>query len=211
MPRSARLVIPGAAHHVTQRGNSGQPVFHQGGDRENYLELFRDYCDKHRVRVLAYCLMTNHVHLVLIPYEESSLANAVGLTHQLYTTYYNDRYEKSGHLWQSRFFSCPMDEDHTLNAIAYTELNPVRARMVREAPDYRWSSARAHLGIEGNPLLNLERWFTRFGPADWKQTLEDFPGNAHMAETIRSHTRRGTPLGRNKQFLDRVRAFQSRD
>ena len=211
MPRTARIVIPGVPHHVTQRGNSGQAVFFDEEDRENYLELLRHYSDEQGLRTVGYCLMTNHIHLVTIPRTEDSLAGAVGLTHQLYTTYFNDKHGKNGHLWQSRFYSCPMDEGHAVSALAYTELNPVRAGMVSDAGAYRWSSASPHLGMGGDPLLDLTRWFNHFDAGEWSRTLEEFPGKCDVADTIRRYTKKGAPLGRDKRFLDRVRAWQQRD
>ena len=209
MPRTGRIVIPGVAHHVTQRGNSGQLIYHDEQDRENYLDLLRHYAEKHGLRVLGYCLMTNHVHIVGVPQSEPSLANAIGLTHQLYTTYFHDKYQGNGHLWQSRFFSCPMDENHTINALAYTELNPVRAGMVQCAQSYEWSSASAHLGLCEDALLDLTRWFGHFNAVDWSRTLEEFGMNTRMADSIRRHTRKGAPLGRDKRFLERLDSWRS--
>jgi len=131
MPRNARIVIPGVPHHVTQRGNNRQDVFFVDGDRVRYLDLLRDQCAHEGVRVLAYCLMTNHVHLVAAPGEEDGLQRAVGRSHFLYTQYINRLHRRSGHLWQGRFFSCPPDDAHALDALRYVEMNPVRARMTR--------------------------------------------------------------------------------
>ncbi|MCF6287586.1 MAG: transposase, partial [Candidatus Hydrogenedentes bacterium] len=109
MPRTARIVIPGAAHHATQRGNNKQVIFLDDEDRLKYLDLLRHYSVEFHLRIVAYCLMTNHIHLVAVPGFKTSLADAIGRTHQQYTSYFHDKQNLIGHLWQSRFFSCPMD------------------------------------------------------------------------------------------------------
>ena len=149
MPRNARTVIPGLPHHVTQRGNNRQNVFFVDGDRLRYLDLLGAQCAREGVRLLAYCLMTNHVHLVAIPRREDSLQRAVGRTHYLYTQYVNRLHGRSGHLWQGRFFSCVLDEPHALETVRYVERNPVRTKMTRAPWTYRWSSAAAHTGTGG--------------------------------------------------------------
>jgi len=105
MPRFARVVIPGCAHHVTQRGNNRQAVFFVEDDYRVYLELLAHQAARHDLRINGYCLMPNHVHLVATPRQETSLSRAVGRTHYLYTQYINRLHGRSGHLWQSRFFS----------------------------------------------------------------------------------------------------------
>jgi len=204
MPRSARIVIPGAAHHVTQRGKNQQVVFRDDEDRLKYLDLLRHYGERYHLRVVAYCLMTNHIHLVVVPGFESSLADAIGRTHQMYSDYFNEKRERSGHLWQSRYYSCPMDMEHTLNALAYVELNPVRAGMVRDAWDYPWSSAAAHVGKRGDRLLNLSRWFREFTTEAWIENLGGFKEKPEAAEEIRRYTHKGRPLGREKSFLEQI-------
>jgi len=131
MPRHARIVIPGLSHHITQRGNNRQDVFFVDDDRVAYLDLLREQCLKHRVRVLGYCLMTNHIHLIATPAHEDSLNLAIGRTHFLYTQLINRLHDRSGHLWQGRFHSCLMDGAYTLAAMRYVERNPVRAKMTR--------------------------------------------------------------------------------
>ena len=126
MPRSARIVIPDCAHHVTQRGNNRQDVFFVDEDREVYLKYLLDASGRFGLRIEGYCLMTNHVHLVATPYYETSLAEAMKRTNQLYAQYVNRMHRRSGHLWQNRFFSCTLDENHFQRALVYIERNPVR-------------------------------------------------------------------------------------
>lgn len=147
MPRSPRLVIPGLAHHITQRGNRGLDVFTSRSEMGHYLECLARYGPARGMKVIAYCLMPNHVHVVAIPEQPLSLALAFRDAHTAYSSYFNLKHGETGHLWQNRFFSCPLDECHLHAAVRYVEMNPVRARMVSEPGSYEWSSARAHLGI----------------------------------------------------------------
>ena len=135
MPRIARVVAAGAPHHVTQRGNARQPVFFCDHDRPSYLALLAEWNRRCGVQLLGYCLMTNHVHLVVVPATERSLAKAIGRTHYLYTRYVNHCRQRSGHLWQNRFFSTVLDRDHLVVALRYVDLNPVRARLASSAGD----------------------------------------------------------------------------
>jgi len=133
MPRSARLVIPGCPHHVTQRGNNGQDVFFVDDDRQVFLSLLGNASTKFGLIVEGYCLMTNHVHLMVTPTTVEALGQALKRVGQLYTQYVNRLHGRSGHLWQDRFFSCPLGEEHFWTAMAYVERNPVRAGMCRAA------------------------------------------------------------------------------
>jgi len=109
VPRVARIVISGNEHHVTQRGNNRQDVFFTDDDRRIYLSFLREQTGKHGVRIVAYCLMTNHVHLIVVPPDGDSLAKAIGRTQLLYAQYVNRLHRRSGHLWQNRFYSCVLD------------------------------------------------------------------------------------------------------
>ncbi|MBA3976138.1 MAG: hypothetical protein C0504_18175 [Candidatus Solibacter sp.] len=113
MPRVARVVIPEVAHHMTQRGTGRQMVFYTRGDRVSYLRLLKENSERAGLRILAYCLMPNHIHLIAAPREAASLAVALRRAHGRYAQYFNARKLRSGHLWQNRFFSCPMDEHRT--------------------------------------------------------------------------------------------------
>jgi len=149
--------------------------------------------------------MDNHIHIVAIPRETTSLANALGRVHAQYSSHFQQKYHTSGHLWQSRFYSCPMDEEYTINAIAYTELNPVRAGITSFAWDYPWSSAPAHCTVgASSALLRLERWRSRFTVEAWRDNLLDTLGRTEVFGAIREHCRRGKPLG-NAAFQKKVR------
>ena len=131
MPRLARIVIPGAAHHVVQRGNNRQDVFFVDDDRRAYLALPAEYSRRYDVRVLGWCLMSNHVHLIVRPGKADSLAKGIGRTHFRYAQYINRLHGRSGHLWEGRFHTCALDEEHFRTAMRYVEQNPVRARIKR--------------------------------------------------------------------------------
>ena len=203
MPRVARIVIPGVPHHITQRGNNRLDVFFVDDDRRVYLELLRAQSERFGLKVLGYCLMTNHVHLVATPAGEESLAKAVGRTHFLYTQYVNRLHRRSGHLWQNRFYSCALDEVHLWRALCDVERNPVRARRVRLAWNYRWSSGPAHTGqIDPSGLLDLAEWRQTWTPAKWRRQLAD-PEDAQGLARLRLSTHRGRPLG-SDSFLSKL-------
>ena len=148
MPRQPRLVLEGMAHHVTQRGNYRQNVFESRTDFQCYSYWAAEYAGKYNIDIIAYCLMTNHVHFIVVPKSKENLALFFNMTHMRYSQYKNKQNKKMGHLWQGRFYSSVLDEAHLLRAIRYVEQNPVRAKMVEKASDYIWSSARFHMSLE---------------------------------------------------------------
>jgi len=139
MARLARVVVPGVAHHVTQRGNRRQPTFFQEDDYRAYLELLGHWCGRCGVEVWAYCLMPNHVHLIVVPENEDGLRRGLGEAHRRYTRRINFRAGWRGHLWQGRFASFAMDERYLRRAARYVELNPVRAKLCRMPWRWPWS------------------------------------------------------------------------
>ena len=192
MARLARVVVPGVPHHVTQRGNRGLETFFEEADYRAYVELLAEYCGKAGVAVWGYCLMPNHVHLIMVPQEADGLRAALGETHRRYTRRVNDRQGWRGHLWQERFHSFPMDEPNLLAAARYVELNPVRARLAARPEEWPWSSAKAHLAGRDDALAQVAPLLERAG--DWQAFLQaglDEP----TLETLRGHERTGRPLG----------------
>ena len=163
MPRMARAVLPDAPHHITQRGNWRLNVFREDADYLRYL--LRMYAERFGLQIAGYCLMTNHVHVVGDPQRDDSIAKTFKYCHGVYATKFNDKYSKSGHLWQARPFSCVLDESHAWAALRYVERNPVRAGMTARAEDYPWSSARSHCGATTDPLLTSE-WSGKNAPQD---------------------------------------------
>ena len=130
MSRLARIVVPGVAHRAPQRGNRRQPVFFGAADYAEYRSLIARSCRAARVEVWGYCLMPNHVHLILVPADESGLRAALADAHRRYSRRVNFREGWRGYLWQGRFASVAMDEAHLLACARYVELNPVRAGLV---------------------------------------------------------------------------------
>lgn len=155
MPRSARLVLPGTPHHVTQRGNRRATTFFGDSDFELYLSLLRHGCAKSGTAVWAWCLMPNHVHLILVPANADGLRAALAPAHAVYAAEINRREGWQGHLWQCRFASFPMDDAHLQACLCYVELNPVRARLTARPEEWRWSSARAHLGLGPDAVTDV--------------------------------------------------------
>ena len=207
MPRLARLVVPGLPHHVTQRGNRRQPTFFGEEDYALYLDLLGRWCAKAGTRIWAWCLMPNHVHLILVPAHEDGLRDALGEAHRRYTAHVNAREGWRGHLWQSRFASFPMDEDWLIACARYVELNPVRARLAKRPEDWRWSSARAHLALAQDNVTETAPLLERTG--DWRALLDGgLDGEAH--EAIRARERGGHALG-GDAFLDRLTAMLGRE
>lgn len=203
MPRVARIVLSGQPHHVTQRGNNGQDVFFVDDDRRVYLELLQAHSERYGFALLGYCLMGNHIHLVGTPAGEDSLARAIGRTHFRYSQYINRMHQRSGHLWQNRFFSCALDQVHLWRALCYVERNPVRAKMVRVAWRYAWSSASAHvLGTDRTGLLDISAWLKMWRPEKWKAEL-CLPENESAVSAIRLSTHRGRPLA-SDGFLSKL-------
>ena len=149
MPRRARVVFEGVVHHITQRGNYRQNVFEDDSDKRKYVEFIREYSEKYGMKIYAYCLMSNHVHFIAAPVKEDSLAMTFKYSNMRYSSYFNRKNKRSGHLWQGRFYSCPLQFEHALEALRYVERNPVRARMVELPWEYEWSSAREHVGFDG--------------------------------------------------------------
>lgn len=207
MPRTARIVATEMPHHITQRGNRKAEVFLDDDDRERYLRLLRKYARKYGLETHAYCLMSNHIHLVAIPMKPHSMARALGYANMCYTQYFNRKYSLSGHLWQGRFFSCALDERHALAAVRYAECNPVRAGLVGRAWDYKWSSARGHIGEGRDPILS-KNWPSQDMLAQWKELLTESE-SVDDIEELRRCTRADRPLG-SPSFIRKLEKALSR-
>lgn len=198
MPRTARVVAAGAPHHVTQRGNNRQRVFFHDIDRRLYLALLAEQSRQHQLRILGFCLMPNHVHLIVLPERPDSLARGLGRAHNLYARWFNAQHHRSGHLWQNRFYSAPLDRTHLVRALQYVDLNPVRGRLVERAIDYGWSSAQPHvLGRDARGLLDMATWAEVCPCNDWGPVLEASTPEERFEQRLREATRSGKPLGEN--------------
>jgi len=190
------VVAVDTPHHVTQRGNARRAIFETDGDRLVYLSLLLEFSQLHHVRILGYCLMPNHVHLIAVPQQFDSLARSLRFTHGRYASYLNARQQATGHVWQGRYYSCPMDQDHLWTALRYTERNPVRAGLVDDPEAYPWSSARAHCQGFPDGLTELDMWRARWTAHEWREfvTCRNAAEEAEAA-LIRLNTHSGRPLG----------------
>ncbi len=206
MARLARAVFPGLPHHVTQRGNGRQQTFFDDADYALYRDLLREHCAAARVAVWAWCLMPNHVHLILVPADEDGLRRALSRIHRSYAGAIHERLRRTGHFWQGRFGCVAMDEAHLHAAFRYVALNPVRAGLVKRAQDWRWSSARAQLRLGDDGLT------------DATATLERIPDFAALLEAAEDEEailrlRRAESIGRpigSAEFLERLEADYDR-
>jgi len=200
MPRIARIIATGYPHHITQRGNNRATVFFDDEDRQLYLKLLAGYSLKHHFQVWAYCLMSNHIHLLAVPETEASLSRGIGLTNQMYTQYLNRKLKQSGRIWQNRFFSCVVENDQYLWAVArYIERNPLKAGIVANLEEYRWSSAKAHVAGAHDSLLAADSWLS----AEERSAYSDFVcmENDETDKAIRKSTNSGRPFG-SESFID---------
>ena len=186
MGQFARAVVPGYPHHITQRGNRRQQTFFCGEDYRAYIDLMPKWCSKHGMDIWAYCLMTNHVHLIAVPQSIEGLARAIGEAHRRYTRRVDFREGWRGHLWQGRFASYVLDEAHLIAAARYVELNSVRARLVRVPGDYLWSSAAAHIAGQNDDLVKVAPLLGMV--EDWRAFLAEETATEQV-ELLRLHKR----------------------
>jgi putative transposase len=201
MPAFARVAIPGIPHHVTQRGNYRQDIFTTPHDRLTYLEYVTTAAADYGLEIHGWCLMTNHVDWIVVPQVRDAMANSFRRAHSRFAAYINRQQRRScGHLWQGRYYSCPLDDSHFGAALVYVERNPVRAGLVKSAWDYQWSSAAAHIGQVSPPsYLRLSAWARSFTIEEWTRLLdqETQPEAAHQ---LRTTTKQGKPCG-NPTFV----------
>lgn len=196
MPRLARRVFAGLPHHIVQRGNRREDVFFRDADRSAYLDWLSEYSRQHGMQVLAYCLMTNHVHIVAVPATEDGLERVFRPLHSRYAKRVNRQRDWRGHVWQGRFFSAALDESYLWAAIRYVERNPVRAGMVDTAESYPWSSAGAHCGLKQDPVLTSDpTWLEVMkSVGHWPSWLVDVDPPAQLAD-LRQRFRQCLPCG----------------
>jgi putative transposase len=202
MSRIARVVGAGYFHHIVQRGNNKQTIFFDDADKQIYLELLKKYSKECECHVYAYCLMNNHVHLLLIPQQENSLAKAMQKLSLRYTQIFNEKYDKSGRLWECRFHSALVDKDeYLLTVCRYIERNPVRANMVNHPKQYKWSSYR--INAEGEKHNFVE---SVWGNDEDRRAYYQFvnqPDDDEEMFKVRKYTANGQPIGTNK-FLGQL-------
>jgi putative transposase len=194
MPRTARVVVPDVALHVIQRGNNRAACFVVGSDYRTYLRYLRDYAFEFGCAVHAYCLMTNHVHLLLTPASARACAQLMKHVGQCYVQTFNMAHGRSGTLWEGRFNSCLVPtEGYVLACYRYIELNPVRAGMVSAPERYAWSSYGVNADRTEDALITRHAALEVVG-SDYR-SLFDVPLESAVVEEIRKATRGGKRLG----------------
>lgn len=201
MPRISRAVAVGYPHHITQRGNYQQHVFEAEEDYIQYLQWLKEYSQKYSLKIWAYCLMNNHVHFVCVPMKEDSLARTFNTLHMRYSQYFNKKKKVRGHLWQGRFYSSSLDERHLYAAIRYVEKNPVRAKIIKEPHEYRWSSAKAHVYREIDHILINDCYLGK-EIKNWLSYLMENEDKI-IIDNIRKNTKTGRPCG-DEVFIEKI-------
>jgi len=207
MARMARVVVPGFPHHVTQRGNRRQQTFFSDSDYRFYIGLLAEFSRKADSEIWAYCLMPNHVHLVIVPAQEDGLRATLSQVHRRYTRQVNAREGWRGHLWQERFHSFTMNERYLMTAVRYVENNPVAARLCTSPAQWPWSSARAHLAGQDDKVVSTAPMLERV--SDWQAYLDGDQATQTETELLRRHTRTGRPLG-DDDFIRRLESLTGR-
>ncbi len=192
MTRIARVVVPGLPHHVTQRGNRRERVFFEDGDYALYRDWLSESCRRFSVEVWAYCQMPNHVHLILTPTDGEGLALALSRAHRLYAGFLNARARQTGHVFQGRFGSVVLDEEHLMSAARYVALNPVRAGLAARPEDWPHSSVRAHLSRRDDGLVSVRPLLDR--APRFADMIEGEP-DAEAFRLLRRSELIGRPLG----------------
>jgi len=192
LARLRRLVIPGVPYHVTQRGNRRQQTLFEDGDYALYIDLLADAARRAGASVWAYCLMPNHVHLIVVPSDPDGLRRTFADGHRRYTGFINARHRWTGHLWQGRFGAVAMDDEHLVHAARYVAMNPVRARLCERACDWSWSSARAHCAGKDDALVTVAPLLERVGDFEAFLGMEE---DQQATRALRIAETTGRPLG----------------
>lgn len=208
MARLPRIVIPGYPHHVTQRGNRRSQTFFEDSDYELYKSLLSEAARKAEAEIWCYCLMPNHVHMIIVPSDEDGLRRTFADAHRRYTGYVNARMQETGHLWQGRFGSVVMDEEHLAHAVRYVSMNPVRAKLVERAEDWRWSSVASHLSGQNDELVKVSPVLDRYG--DFAVFLAQDDDSSVAFRSLRQSETTGRPLG-SEEWMDKVSSMAGRD
>ena len=209
MPRPLRIQFPGAVYHVMNRGNGRQAVFEGAADAQEVMTLLETIAAPLGWHCYAYCLMTNHVHLVAIPETPRGLHLSLKAVHGQYAQRVNRMRKLKGHLWQGRYFSSPLDSPYFRNAVRYVELNPVRAGLVRRAEDYPWSSAAAHCGLRGDPVVDRRPGSVVFTDVEnWSNWLAQGLATDDC-DLIRRNCAQNLPCG-SPAFIDELERLSGR-
>lgn len=208
MPRISRIVAVNYPHHITQRGVRSMNIFNNDNDKNQYLQFIKEETEKSEIEIIAWCVMTNHVHFIAVPQTETSFARGFGEAHKRYTRMKNFRDNVRGYLFQGRFGSCVLDERHLLAAVRYVENNPVAAGIVKHAREYEWSSARYHVGdIRKDVLVNSKNLYGLV--KDWRKYLDEKIEGNDDVHNIRKSTKTGRPVG-DYDFVKKIEKLTGR-
>lgn len=202
----ARVIIPDIPHHIIQRGNRRQPVFFSDDDRKAYLDYLCLHAKPAGISIWAYCLMHNHVHLIAVPKHKTSFADGFSESHKRYSRRINFRENWRGHLWEGRFKSYPLAESHLYAAMRYVERNPVRAKIVKQAWEYPWSSAQIHVNKVKDKII--DNCFIIDEIKDWAQYIAEADADNDLI-LFRKHSNTGRPLG-DMKFIDLMEKISGR-
>jgi putative transposase len=204
MARLARLVIPHQPHHIIQRGNDRQLIFREADDYTAFLRWLREAAKLFKVAIHAYVLMSNHLHLLASPSDQTGLSRMMQWVGRYYVPYFNNKYQRTGTLWEGRYKATVIDsEQYLMICSRYIELNPVRAGIVDKPADYPWSSYAHHIGIKPDSLINDHSLYWRLGntpfdrEAAYSQLIEQGLSSEEVT-TISQATLKGWALGSEK-------------
>jgi putative transposase len=209
MPRQPRLVIPEYPHHIILRGNNRSDIFYNDKDRFFFLDCLKEAKEKTSSKIYSYCLMTNHLHIIIEPEKQEGLQVLMQSLGRRYVQYFNYTHSRTGTLWEGRYKSSVIDKDNYLFACSrYIELNPVRAKMVKHPKEYPWSSYRHKAEGILNKLIDHDPAYAGLGKTDRERQfnyrqffLEEVPESE--IKLIRFCTQKGGIIG-SKSFVDRM-------
>ena len=208
MARQPRLVLPDQPHHILQRGNDNQPIFRDDDDHRRFLEFLRESAKFYRVAIHAYVLMPNHVHLLATPADEDGLAAMMQKVGRLYVPWFNNKYGRSGTLFQGRFRTSVIDASaYFLACVRYIELNPQRNQLAFDPLEYPWSSYAHHAGVRPDPLITDHAKYWELGNTPFQREaayieLAQQGMSGQELDAINAAVLKGTPLGSHAFMLE---------
>jgi putative transposase len=215
MARLARLALAGCVHHVLQRGLDRRAIFRDETDFRRMLSDLGELCRQHALALHAYVLMPDHFHLLVTPEDAAGLSRTMQTLGRRYVRWFNDRYARSGTLWEGRFRSTILEPAvYLLDCMRYIELHPARSALVEEASSYPWSSLAHHLGRQSDPMITDHAQFWALGNTPFERQAAyarmcAMPCDAAVLERIRKDTHRGWPLA-SDAFIETLRRSTER-
>lgn len=192
MPRIARALVDGFIYHIINRSNGRQTIFHQDEDYKAFVNLIKEARNRYSVKILAYCLMPNHFHIVMIPVKAEELSKCIQWLMTSHVRRHHKKYETTGHIWQGRFKSFIIQkDDHLLTVLRYVEGNPIRAALVTSAKEWLWSSHKERIGMESTQILSE---IPLKLPLNWSKYVNQPLTNRDL-ERLHLSVRRQSPFG----------------